>query len=203
MYLNDLKAAGFVSRDYTWLLKSGKSSKLSHFRLSDNYLPFYTKYIAPQKGKILEGDFENAPLPPFTNWDSIMGLQFENLVLSNRKAIKKALRLNPSDIVTNNPFFQRKTQRQQGSQIDYLIQTESGSMFVCEIKFSRTEISTKVIDEVKEKIERINLPKRVVCHPVLIHANGVSQGVGESGHFSKMIDFSELLEEMGSIGRKP
>ncbi|MBY0282086.1 MAG: hypothetical protein K2W94_08040 [Alphaproteobacteria bacterium] len=52
-YLEDLAKAGFISRDYTWLLKSGKTSKLSHFRLTDNYLRFYLKYVALYKNKIM------------------------------------------------------------------------------------------------------------------------------------------------------
>lgn len=37
-YLDDLEMAGFVTRDYTWSIGSGAPSKLSRFRLSDNYL---------------------------------------------------------------------------------------------------------------------------------------------------------------------
>lgn len=37
-YLDDLIQSGFITRDYTWSIKAGKPSRLSHFRLSDNYL---------------------------------------------------------------------------------------------------------------------------------------------------------------------
>ena len=46
-YLDELVKSGFIRRDYTWHLKTGKRSKLSHYRISDNYLRFYLKYIAP------------------------------------------------------------------------------------------------------------------------------------------------------------
>src|SRR5262249_21121918 len=46
-YLNDLVTAGFVSHDFTWHLHTGMDSKLSHYRLKDNYLRFYLKYIEP------------------------------------------------------------------------------------------------------------------------------------------------------------
>ena len=35
-----------IARDYTWDIKTGKESKLSHFRLKDNYTRFYLKYIS-------------------------------------------------------------------------------------------------------------------------------------------------------------
>ncbi len=39
-YLVDLTKAGFITRDFTWSLKSGKTVRISQFRLSDNYLRF-------------------------------------------------------------------------------------------------------------------------------------------------------------------
>ena len=56
-YLEDLLQSGFISRDFTWSLKSGKESRLSHFRLSDNYLRFYLKFILPHKPKIQQDRF--------------------------------------------------------------------------------------------------------------------------------------------------
>jgi AAA+ ATPase superfamily predicted ATPase len=51
-YLDDLMQSGFITRDYTWSIKSGKPLRLSHFRLSDNYLRFYLKFIKPNAYKI-------------------------------------------------------------------------------------------------------------------------------------------------------
>ncbi len=39
-YMDDLVTAGFVSHDFTWHLETGSDSKLSHYRLKDNYLRF-------------------------------------------------------------------------------------------------------------------------------------------------------------------
>ena len=36
--IGDLTKAGFISRDYTWSLKSGRESRISKFRLRDNSL---------------------------------------------------------------------------------------------------------------------------------------------------------------------
>jgi hypothetical protein len=83
-----------------------------------------------------------------------MGLQFENLVLSNRKEIHQWLMLKPEEIVSDNPYFQRKTEKQKGCQIDYLIQTRYNTLFVCEIKFSKNEFDISIINEMKEKLSR-------------------------------------------------
>ena len=45
-YLNDLCVSGFLSKDYAWNFKTGTSSPIKlKYRLRDNYLRFYLKYI--------------------------------------------------------------------------------------------------------------------------------------------------------------
>ena len=189
-YLHDLKVTGFIAQDTTWDLKQGAVSKLCDYRLKDNYTRFYLKYILPNKEKIEKGVLIKPPA-----WDSIMGLQFENLVLNNSKALWKKLNLKPEDIIFENPFFQRKTTTQKGCQIDYLIQTKYNVLYLCEIKFSRDPLKKEIIAELKEKIRRLKTPKQFSIMPVLIHVNGVVDQVVESGFFSHIIDFSELLKE--------
>jgi AAA+ ATPase superfamily predicted ATPase len=192
-YLDDLIESGFITRDHTWLVKSGKSSLLSHYRLSDNYLRFYLKYIAPNRDRILRGGFEGQDISSLPGWNSIMGLQFENLVLKNRKKIWDKLGIKPGDIVADNPYFQKKTSLRKGCQVDYLIQTRFNTLFACEIKFSIHPLKSDIMGEVKDKLACISLPKRFSCWPVLIHVNGVSDSVQDSGYFSEIIDFSTLL----------
>jgi AAA+ ATPase superfamily predicted ATPase len=193
-YLNDMVLAGFITRDYTWHLKTGKISKLSHYRLKDNYLRFYLKYILPNKANIEKDRYENVTLTALPGWQTIMGLQFENLVINNHPAIVKLLQVQPQDIIFANPFFQRGTTRYPGCQIDYLIQTRFHNVYVCEIKYSRHEIGTGVINEIKEKIARLHLPRHISYRAVLIHVNGVREEVIESGFFAEIIDFSEILK---------
>ena len=193
-YLNDLVLGGFLARDYTWDFKTGKISKLSHYRLKDNYVRFYLKYILPNKPKIIKGNFQERTLTSLPGWETIMGLQFENLVLNNHHIIIRLLGIRAEDIIFENPYFQRKTNRQQGCQIDYLIQTRFHSIYIFEIKFSRHEIKINVIDEVKEKLKRLKLPRHFSYRPVLIHANGVNEEVIDSGFFAEIIDFSNLLK---------
>lgn len=194
MYLEDLTRSGFISRDHTWLIKSGKYSKLSKYRLKDNYSRFYLKYIQPNIININMGNYQNTSMNDLPAWHSIMALQIENLILSNRHLIKKALNITNSDIICDNPYFQRKTTRQQGCQIDYMIQTRFNTLFICEIKYSKNEITTKVIDEVKEKIKRLRIPKHFSYRPVLIHANTVSHAVTESNFFTQLIDITQFFE---------
>ncbi len=191
--LNDLTSAGFIARDYTWHVKTSKESNLSVYRLSDNYLRFYLKYIKKYKTRIERGHFEDVALSSLPGWSSIVGLQFENLVLSNRHLIIDALGINRNDILIDNPYFQTKTTRTQGCQIDYLIQTRFNTLYACEIKFSRHPIKSSVVEEMRSKLAKLVLPRGYSCIPVLIHVNGVDETVEDADYFAKIIDFTEFL----------
>lgn len=192
-YLDELIVSGFLARDYTWLIKTGKRAKLSQYRLRDNYLRFYLKYINPKIDLINENMYREISLASLPGWDSIMGLQFENLILNNRMLIHKILGLTESEIVYANPFFQHQTVKQRGCQIDYMLQTRYQTMYVCEIKFSRDPLGMEIIKEVQDKIDSLTTPKNTTCLPVLIHIGGVSERVLEQKYFVKIIDLSDLL----------
>ena len=55
-YLKDLTEAGFICADFAWDFRTGKLTKLRKFRLKDNYLRFYLKYILPNKNQALKGN---------------------------------------------------------------------------------------------------------------------------------------------------
>lgn len=186
--VDELVDAGFVTRDHTWNVADGGESRFSRLRISDNYIRFYLKAIRPHRSAIERHQIGS--LPPI---DGVMGLQFENMVLNNREFVWDSIGIPKHRIKYDNPFFQRPTQRQRGCQVDYLIQMDHGTLYVCEIKFSTSKISAAVVDEVKQKIARISTPRSFSYRPVLIHVNGVSDAVNEAGYFDEIVDFSKAF----------
>lgn len=192
-YLGDLILAGFVEEDCTWNLLTKTGSRLKKFRLKDNYLRFYLRYIEPNKDRIIKGIFESKSFMHFPGWESVIGLQFENLVVNNLKTLCKILRIDLLEVIHAGPFFQRSTQRQKGCQIDLMIQTRYNTLYLCEIKFSMSQIQGFVVEEMKKKIQNLSMPKRFSVRPVLVHVNGVSQAVRESEIFNDIVDFSKFF----------
>ncbi len=193
-YIDELETSGFITRDFTWNLRTGDFSKISQYRLSDNYIRFYTKYILPATPKIRSGQFGFNSMASLPGWSSIMGLQVENLILNNREAILSLMHIYPDEVLCDGPFFQRKTTKAQGCQIDYLIQTKLGVLYLCEIKFTRTIIGTKVIEDMKEKIRRIAAPKHLSIVPVLLYIGDVQDEILDAQFFGKVFDISVLLD---------
>ena len=193
-YLSELSLAGFVHRDYTWDIKTTQDSKLSRYRLHDCYLRFYLKYILKNQTKIQRNAFKLRSLSSLPNWEGCMALQFENLVIHNRHLLHKLLNLNENDIITENPYFQRKTTEQAGCQIDYMIQTRFNTLYIIEIKFSNTPIGAGVMKQVQAKMDALKKPRHFSCRPVLVHANEITEQLEEADYFETIINFAELIK---------
>lgn len=191
--LETLARSGFVSRDYTWNLKGRSISKLSKFRISDNYVRFYLKHIAPHQHLIEKGLFEFKELNLLPGWLSIMGLQFEQLVMNNFKTLHEQLSIDPVEVLSSNPFFQTKTKTRAACQIDYLIHSRFDTLYVCEIKFSRKAVGVEVIKEVEEKTTKLVRPKGFSIRPVLVTVGEVTDELRASQYFDKIIYFEDML----------
>jgi hypothetical protein len=191
--LHHLQQAGFIQIDSTWNLKQKINSRLKLFRLSDNYIRFYLKYIFPKREQIEDKTMQLQTVESLPGWFRTLGLQFENLILANKLTLFLKLGISPDSIVHSGPFFQRKTKILDGCQIDLLIQTKTKILYLCEIKFSENPIGTSVIKEVEEKINRLTIPRLYSIRPVLIHVNGVTDAVKDSELFDHIIDFQTLL----------
>jgi len=104
------------------------------------------------------------------------------------------LNVSAEEVVMDGPFFQSPTTKQQGCQIDYMIQTRFHTLYLCEVKFKKDKIEKKILDEMEEKRTRLIIPRHFSIRPILIHVNGVDESVLDAGYFDKTIDFSQLLE---------
>jgi hypothetical protein len=187
-YIEDLIACGFIRREYTWSINNGITSKLSKIRLSDNYLKFYLNYIEPHKATIM-----NHTQMPFNYSSTILGLQFENLILANRELILTKLGIDPKFIVADGPYFQTHTKKKLGCQIDYLVQTKDNILYICEIKFSKSQIGSGIIKDMRDKVNALLIPKHYSYRTVLIHVNGTTEDLLDAEYFSYIIDFAEFL----------
>jgi len=194
-YLHELVSVGFVAEDRTWNIRNKKESNLKTFRLKDNYIRFYLKFIEPNNSKIELNGFHLESISLLSGWESIMGLQFENLVINNLNKLCEIIGISVQDVEKSGPFFQKKSSKHKGCQIDLLIQTKFGTLYLCEMKFYLSEVGKKVVDDVQEKIQRLSYPKGYTVRPILIHVNGVTHAVIESGLFDKIIDFSQFLKD--------
>lgn len=188
-YLEDLESSCFIVREEAWSISQERELRHGRYRLSDNYTRFYLKFVETYKKRIEQEKLTTLP----KSWKSIMGLQFENLVLNNSNELIQILGLKSDEIIWSGPFTQQANSRQEGCQIDLLLQTKHRVLYLCEIKFSENPVPFKVIDEAKEKERRLKFSKGFSIRHILIHVNGVSDPVEQADFFSDIVDFSTFL----------
>ena len=190
--LRDLCYAGFVAEESGENPLTGKTVKESRYRIKDNYARFYLKNIEPRAAAIKAGLFEFASLEQLNGWDSILGLQFENLVLNHVNDLFPHLGLEQSLVLSAAPYIQNVTKRNEGCQIDLLIRTER-MLMVVEIKRQR-EIRHEVVDEVAEKIRRLKYDKSLSIRTALVYDGHLSASIPADRYFDFIVPAEVLLK---------
>lgn len=193
--MEHLIIAGFVKKQNLWSFKTMKPLKQSLYRICDPYMRFYLSVIEAQRSKIEVNAFTDVPLSSLPGFNAHMGLQLEYLLLQNRALLFKSIGISPADVVCDGPYRQSKTSTLKGCQIDYLVQTSTKNLFVCEFKFKRRELGSDIIDSMKDKINALKVPKGFAPIPILFHIGGIAASVETSGYFYRIIDIADLLNE--------
>ena len=186
--LDELVEAGFIAKDETLNPRTWKASRLARYRLCDNYARFYLKYIAPHLSDIRSGRYEFETLSELPGWQTIMGLQFENLVLNRVMDFRDALHLVGATVRSAAPY---RTGGANAVQVDLLVQTDE-VMYVVEIK-RRKLIKADIVDEVKGKIEKIRRPSRISVRKAIIFDGELAPAVRRTGYFDAIIDVGKMI----------
>tara|TARA_B110000459_G_C16580577_1_gene481081 strand:+ start:278 stop:1294 length:1017 start_codon:yes stop_codon:yes gene_type:complete len=190
-----LITAGFVQKQSLWSFKTHNPLKQSLYRICDPYMCFYLKLIEPQRNKIGLNGFQNTNISSLSGFEPHMGLQLEQLLLQNSAVLLKYMGISPADIIASGPFRQSKTTAKAGCQIDYLVQTTTKNLFICEFKFKRQELGVDIIPQMQEKVTALNVPRGFAVIPVLFHIGGVSTNIATNDYFYRIIDIADFLRE--------
>ncbi len=189
--MKELEMAGFVAADSGINPESGRRSREIRYRLRDNYTRFYLKYVEPHASEIKDGRYEFVSLENLPEWNAILGLQFENLVVNNFRSLLPALHLEGVQIFSAAPFRKARKNADHGVQVNLLVQTRKAVVLV-EIKRQR-EIGEEVEREMAEKVRRLHVPAGMSVRTALVYAGALSKGVCGGGYFDALIPAEALL----------
>ena len=189
--LGELEEAGFVAGSSGKNPITRKDVREVRYRLRDNYTRFYLRYVLPRRESVRNGFFDYVPLERLPGWDTIMGLQFENLVLNNVSSLAPMIGLVGRNVESAAPYFRSGRKTGNGVQIDYLVQLPRCT-YVVEIKRKRT-LGRSIEDEVQQKIERLKLPRNRSVKTVLVYEGDLDPTVGEDGFFDYLVSADQLL----------
>lgn len=195
-HLEELEIAGFVAKDAGLNPATGGVAKTVRYRISDNYTRFYLRYIHPNEQMIDMGVFRFSTLEALPGWDTILGLQFENLVSNNLPALLPRLGLSKTMLKSAAPWRQMPTARKRGCQIDLLLQCDR-SVCIIEIK-RRREIGREVSDEVAAKVRALAVPRGMSVRTALVYDGHLAPSVEAEGYFDAIIPIGDMLVQKGA-----
>lgn len=190
--LEELALSGFVDKDVGLNPKTGKTSLVARYRLKDNYARFYLHYIAPHRMMIDKDGYRFSSVEQLDGWDSIMGLQFENLVLNHITDLLPQLHVDTALLTSAAPHRIVSRKKGEECQIDLLIQSKR-FWYVVEIKRKRY-IGRDIVDEVSKKVSRLPHPKSISIRTALVYEGELSKAVEGDGYFDALVPIENLLK---------
>jgi AAA+ ATPase superfamily predicted ATPase len=152
--LRELEEAGFI----TTLTPYGRKAKHQAYRLIDEYVSFYLKWIEPApKGVLARGGHAywktRARTPGYRAWS---GYAFEGLCLKHAQQIRGALGIEAIDaeIGTWRYVPSRRKRNDRGAQVDLLFDRADGIINLCELKYAedRFVVDKRCARELADKV---------------------------------------------------
>ncbi len=189
--LEELEIAGFIARDAGINPETGRAARLFRWRIRDNYTRFFLKCIEPNAEAIRKKLFAYSSVSFLPGWNTVMGLQFESLVLSNIHALLPHLGLAKTQVLSASPWRKVPGASTPGCQIDLLLQT-ARSLTVVEIK-RRNDIGREVIVEVEGKLRALPARGKSV-RTALVYVGNLSPAVEQEGFFDFIVPIGKLLK---------
>ena len=129
---------------------------------------------------------ENLP-----GWESVMGLQFENLILNQIPELLPRLGLAGLPVLSAAPWRTRGKGKGHGAQIDLLVQTRK-SVCLVEIK-RRRRIGEEAETEVARKIKALHIRPGISVRTALVYEGELAPVVRGNGYFDFIVPATDLL----------
>lgn len=182
--LNELEESGFISS----YLPMNRKSKDAIFRLMDEYSLFYLKFIEPTRSPQL-GTW--AILSSRPTWKAWSGYAFENLCLKHVNKIKSALQIG--GVHTQQGAWY---DRDEGAQIDLIIDRADRCINLCEIKFSEHPytITRKYANDLQHKA--LAFKKAMKTNKTIFTTMITTFGLTENEYSNQYVDSEVVLDDL-------
>ena len=190
--LKELETAGFVAREGGLNPQTDAPLKIERYRIKDNYTRFYLHHMEPRMTSIHAGSYTFKSLADLPEWQTLMGLQFENLVVSHFRELLPHLRIGPQLILSAAPYAKKGKTPGEGLQIDLLLQMRR-AVYLIEVK-RQDQITSDVEHEMQEKVSRLPVKGIKSRRTALVYAGKIDPQIAENGYFDALIPIEELLE---------
>lgn len=189
-YLENLEKSLFITGYIPY--DKNINTKIKKYKLTDEYLRFYFKYVLPHQKLIKENKQRNLfSLLVKPIWNPWMGFAFENFCLKN--AVYLAELMGFADQITQwGPYFHRDDET---FQIDLIYLRADKVITVCEIKYGNQPVPVAVIKEMERKCKLLCVPRGYTLEKALISRFGPDPALRDLGYFNHYLQGSDFFHE--------
>lgn len=184
-YLDNLEKAGFIKG----FAPCGKplDSKLRRYKLDDEFLHFFFKFIEPNIIEISANSRRDlfSKIMLSRKYQSWAGFAFERMCLKHADQIAESLKIDQL-VKSHGAYYDRSTNEKEGVQIDLIFERHDPVITICEIKYHTEKIGKWIIDEMEEKISKLQ-PAKASIEKVLLTSQGITKDLEASGYFSRVL----------------
>lgn len=186
--IRNLEDAGIISSYISFDMPH--NTKYKKFKLTDEYLVFYYKYIFPNLRSIKEERssrlFEELCE---SKWQSWLGIAFERFCFKNANYIAQKLGFS-DELINVSPYYGKSDEK---FQIDLIFERSGKVITICEVKYYDKQISTSIIPEFSRKCDLLKLPEEYTVEKALITIKGIDKALEESQYFHHVLNVKDIL----------
>lgn len=188
LYLDNLENSEIIKSSIPF--NKPQNSKLRKYRLSDEYLIFFYKFIEPKQKLIKEEGLTNLFETTVANkWQGWLGFAFERFCVKNAIYLAKQMGF-ASKVINLGPWYRKEDEQ---FQIDLVYELNNKTLVICEVKYTEAAVGTKIIPEMEHKIKLINMPKDYTLQKALISPYGIDRSLKDSEYFDYIVTIDDIF----------
>jgi uncharacterized protein len=192
----DLIACGFIDKYHSF--QSEESTRNQRLRISDPYLNFYFKFIAPKMKGIESRMFLKHPESGLNlrTYEQFLGFSFERFMVQISHHLATILGFSAIEYRAGS-YFRRSTLQKsflpEGFQLDYVFERADHVFTLCEFKHTQKPLDLKIAKIILGRMELFDYKPKNARQRVLIATAGVTSEVKNSGIFDRILTLKDLF----------
>lgn len=187
-YIDNLIKADVVALHIPW--DRDINSKIRKYKISDEFLNFYFKFIEPNKKLIAQSTgnslFKTLSKDNFNVW---AGFAFERFCLKHSSYLAELMGFGKEVAIAGSHFSKDDNQ----FQVDLIYKRFDKVITICEIKHSKNKITTKIIPEMERKKSLLSIPRGFSVETALISLYGTDKALSDSGYFTHSVTLEDMI----------
>jgi hypothetical protein len=207
--LDELVDLDFVERYVPITTRNSARSHQARYAISDEYLQFYYRMIAPRKRDIDRGKFATNPGNAINRQDfsKLLGFAFERWCRKHEDLIAQHMRFGGVVDYTHGSWYDKSKAQSslaRDAQIDLMYIRKDSKLIICEIKYNNdSTLTRKVMRDTQDKVdlflERNPKYARYTVETALITTEPAPDGIRNEGYFTYMIDTEQLFKASSAL----